>query len=223
MRVLIIEEDLFFQQQLGKRLKEKGYSVDYCANERDIMDYISEIDYDCILMEMVYSKTNGFYLIHKIREKNKKSPILILSTNAKIDDKIKAFDFGVNDYVIKPFEYEELFARIRSHTAKKSESERNILRVSDLIINRSTKTVMRGSKKIELTVKEFSILEYLMLNQDKVLSKENILLHVWNYDYYGNTDIVKVYIRYLRKKIDDPYEEKIILSVKNYGYTIKMR
>lgn len=221
MRVLIIDEDGGFQQRLSVKLKTKGYCVDNCENIRTVVEYISDTDYDCILMDLFYTDANGFYLIHKIREKNKTSPIIILSSNNKMEDKIKAFDSGINDYLVKPFEYEELFARIRSHTGNKREIEKSILKVNDLVINRSNKSVMRGCRKIELTVKEFAILEYLMLNQDKVLSKENILLHAWNYEYEGNSDIVKVYIRYLRKKIDDGYEEKLIHSVKNYGYTIK--
>ena len=165
--------------------------------------------------------TDGFGVLNHLRKQGKATPVLFLTARDSIADKVKGLDSGANDYLVKPFSFEELFARIRAMTRKTFGMTDNILQVADLIMDTGSRTVRRGEQEIELSAKEYKLLEYLMRNRGIVLSREKIENHIWNFEYEGGTNVVDVYISYLRKKIDGSSENKLIHTVRGSGYVIK--
>ena len=164
---------------------------------------------------------DGFAVLKELRKLKKNTPVLFLTARDSIEDRVTGLDSGANDYLVKPFSFEELLARIRVLTREKHNLTENILSVADLSLNLSSHTVTRGGAEINLTSKEYQLLEYLLYNKEKVLSREKIENHIWNYDYEGGTNVIDVYIRYLRKKIDDGFPTKLIHTVRGAGYVIR--
>lgn len=222
MRLLVVEDEQDLNDILVKRLESANYSVDSCFNGLDSLDYIHSTEYDVIILDIMLPKIDGLTVLKKIRSNNINTPVILLTAKDSIDDRVHGLDMGADDYLIKPFAFDELLARIRVMTRKKSNNTTNIFTIADLTVNCNTHTVTRGNKAINLSSKEFSILEYMIMNQGIVLSKEKIEEHIWNYDYEGDTNIIKVYIRYLRKKIDDDFNIKLIHTIRNCGYVLKV-
>ena len=166
-------------------------------------------------------KADGFEVLKALRDSGKKTPVLFLTARDSLRDKVKGLDSGANDYLVKPFSFEELTARLRAMTRASFGESENILTVGDLVMDCSKKTVRRGDKDIVLSAKEFALLEYLMHNKGKVLSRERIEDHIWNFDYEGGTNVVDVYISYLRRKIDEGHEKKLIHTVRGHGYSVR--
>lgn len=221
MRVLICEDEPDMNRIIAKNLKAKGYGIDSCFDGEEALYYIENTEYDVVLMDIMMPKLDGFSVVRKMRSKNIKTPVLFLTAKDTITDKVTGLDIGGNDYLVKPFSFEELFARIRVLTRTKEGKTSNVLSVADLTMDTGSKIVMRGDVVIDLSSKEYSVLEYMLFNLDIVLNREQIENHIWNYDYEGGTNLVNVYIRYLRKKIDDDYDVKLIKTVRGHGYVIR--
>lgn len=223
MRILVCEDEKDLNKVISKRLTKEGYAVDSCYDGEEGLYYIQSTDYDLILLDIMMPKKDGFQVINEMRKEKITTPILCLTAKDDSADIIQALDNGANDYVIKPFVFEELLARIRVLLRSKPEKNAHILDLADLSLNTSTREVTRGGTSIDLSTREYAILEYFMYHINVVLTREQIENHIWSYDYEGGTNLVNVYIRYLRKKIDDPFEKKLIHTIRGSGYVIKDR
>ncbi len=221
MRILVCEDEENLNRLICKKLTSEGYGVDSCYDGEDALHYINSTTYDLVILDIMMPKLDGYDVVKKMREKNIDYPVLFLTAKDSDADIVKGLDIGANDYMIKPFSFEVLMARVRVIIRTKPQKNSTTFKVKDLEVNTSSKTVFRSGQEIKLTSKEYAILEYMLYNKNKVLSKEQIENHIWSYDYEGNSDLVKVYIRYLRKKLDDPYEDKLIVTIRGVGYMLK--
>lgn len=223
MRILLVEDELDLQSILVKRLRTAHYSVDACANGLDALDYIHMTTYDVIVLDIMIPGIDGLQVLQKIRSENNKTPVLLLTAKDSIEDRVKGLDIGADDYLVKPFAFDELLARLRVLIRRQAGSTSNVLQIDNLVVDCNAHKVKRGDKTIELSNKEFAILEYMIRNQDVVLTRDTIEQHVWNYDYEGGSNIIDVYIRYLRKKIDTESETKLIHTVRGAGYVLRVQ
>ncbi len=221
MRILIAEDQKDLNKVINKRLVAAGYSVDSCFDGEEALDYMDAAQYDCLILDIMMPKKDGLAVLNELRGRGDTTPVLFLTARDAIDDKVKGLDLGADDYLIKPFAFEELLARIRVLTRKKAGNVSNTYEAADLVLDAAAHTVKRGGKDISLSAKEFALLEYLLRNKGKVLSRTMIENSLWNFDYAGGTNAVDVYIRYLRKKIDDDFEPKLIHTVRGSGYILK--
>lgn len=221
MRILVVEDERDLNSLIKKRLKDEGYSVDSCYDGKEALDYLDSADYDLLISDIMMPKLDGLSLVSKIRAKKDNIPIIFLSAKDTIDDRVEGLDVGADDYLIKPFAFEELLARIRVLFRKDQKEKSNVLKVADLSLDQKTHVVKRGDNEISLSSKEFNLLRYMMLNKGIVLSRETLEEHLWDFDYVGSSNVIDVYIRYLRRKIDEGYDHKLIHTVRGSGYTIK--
>lgn len=221
MRILVVEDQKDLNKIITKRLTAEGFSVDSCFDGEAVFDYIDTAVYDCIVMDIMMPKKDGLTTLKEMRTEGDMTPVLFLTAKDTVEDKVTGLDMGANDYLVKPFAFEELLARIRVITRKTSKQVSSLFSVGDLVMDLSSHRVHRAGKEISLSAKEFALLEYLMRNKGIVLSREKIENNLWNYDYTGGTNAVDVYIRYLRKKIDDDYDVKLIHTVRGTGYVLK--
>lgn len=221
MRLLYAEDEEDLNKVVTKKLTEEGFSVDSCFDGREAIDNVQFTEYDAAILDIMMPHADGFAVLKELRKLKKNTPVLFLTARDSIEDRVTGLDSGANDYLVKPFSFEELLARIRVLTREKHNLTENILSIADLSLNLSSHTVTRGGAEINLTSKEYQLLEYLLYNKEKVLSREKIENHVWNYDYEGGTNVIDVYIRYLRKKIDDGFPTKLIHTVRGAGYVIR--
>ena len=221
MRILVAEDEKSLNRIISKQFKASGYSVDCAFNGEEAYDLISVTDYDAAVFDVMMPKIDGFSLLKKIRSEGNNLPVLFLTARDSIEDRVEGLDIGADDYLVKPFAFEELLARIRVLIRKNSVSKSNIITVADLTVDISSKKVTRDGKNIFLSAKEYELLQYLAVNNGIVLSREKIEDHIWNYDYEGGTNVVDVYIRYLRKKIDDGSDKKLIHTVRGMGYVLR--
>ncbi len=221
MRILLAEDERDMNKIITKKLVSEGYAVDSCFDGEMALDYIVSTDYDVIILDIMMPKMDGFSVLKAMRLKCIETPVIFLTARDAVSDKVKGLDLGANDYLIKPFSFEELMARIRVMTRQQSGKSTNVLTASDLTLDISSHIVKRGETVINLSAKEYAILKYMMYNVGVVLSREKIENHVWNFDYEGGTNVVDVYIRYLRKKIDSDYEIKLIHTVRGSGYVLR--
>lgn len=224
MKLLIVEDEQHLCQTLSKHLKSEGYTVDTCHDGKEALDYIAGTEYDAIILDIMLPGLDGISVLKKIRAGRQKTPVLLLTARNTVEDKVEGLDSGADDYMTKPFSLDELSARIRV-MIRRSGVERvdNTITVGPLTLNAEKRTAEREGKEIKLTAKEYSILEYLMHNKNIVLSREKIMHHIWNYDYDGGSNIIDVYIRTLRGKIDSVFEEKLIQTVRGMGYVIRSK
>ena len=222
MRILIVEDDVSLNRLIGEKLKKEHYTIDSCHLGNEALAYIEGAEYDLIILDIMLPNMNGLEILTHIRSKKNTTPVLLLTAKDSIDDKVKGLDLGADDYMAKPFAFEELLARIRvlirRHSQKNPESEHQ---AADLIVNDKTKTVTRGGTPITLSSKEYNILLYMIMHKGQVLSRDTLNQHMWNYDYDGSSNIIDVYIRYLRKKIDEGHEKKLIHTIRGQGYVIR--
>lgn len=221
MRILLAEDEKDLNKIMTQKLNADGYSVDSCFDGEEAMDILSYTDYDVIILDIMMPKADGFAVLRDLRERQKTTPVLFLTARDAISDRVRGLDSGANDYLVKPFSFEELSARLRALVRTSFGIVQNILSVSDLTMDCAAHTVKRDGKEITLSAKEYALLEYLLLNQGKVLSREKIEDHIWNFDYEGGTNVVDVYISYLRKKIDDGHDQKLIHTVRGRGYVLR--
>ena len=221
MRILIAEDQKDLNRIITKRLSAEGYSVDSCFDGEEALSYIEMAEYDGIILDIMMPKRDGLSVLHSLRKKGIGTPVLFLTARAAVEDRVLGLDSGADDYLVKPFAFDELIARIRAMTRKSAGNSSNIFSVADLVMDTASHTVTRGGKEIALSAKEFSLLEYLLRNKGHVLSRTMIENNLWNFDYSGGTNAVDVYIRYLRKKVDDGFEPKLIHTVRGCGYVLK--
>ena len=222
MRILVVEDEKDLNRVISKRLESEGYSVDRCFDGEEALDFIDVGEFDAIIMDIMMPRINGIEVLKQMRSRNNTTPVLLLTARDGIGDRVNGLDAGADDYLVKPFAFEELLARIRVMTRKVSGNPTNVFSAADLTMDLNSHTVVRGDVNINLSAKEFEILEYLLRNKGIVLSREKIESHVWNFDYSGGTNVVDVYIRYLRKKIDDEFEPKLIQTVRGCGYVLRV-
>ena len=221
MRILLAEDEKSLNRIITKQLKAAGYSVDSCFDGGEAYDLITSTDYDAAVFDVMMPIMNGFELVKKIRAHGIDTPVLFLTARDSIEDRVTGLDIGADDYLIKPFSFDELSARLRVMTRKKYGEKTGIISVGDLTVDTASRRVERAGREISLSAKEYELLQYLVMNKGVVLSREKIEDHIWNYDYEGGTNVVDVYIRYLRKKIDEGEDIKLIHTVRGAGYVIK--
>ncbi len=221
MRVLVAEDEQDLNNIVSAKLAESGHSVDSCLDGKEALLYLSAAEYDVVILDIMMPGADGFKVLEKIRKEGRKTPVLFLTARDSIQDRVRGLDAGANDYLVKPFSLEELMARVRVLTRSSHGSAHNVLSAGDLTLDIGTREVVRGGRRIELSAKEFQLLEYLLHNKGIVLSREKIENHIWNFDYEGGTNVVDVYISYLRKKIDVPGAQKLIRTVRGVGYVIR--
>lgn len=221
MRILLIEDDNPLNSIITKRLTEEGHAVDSCFEGERGLDYAQAMEYDCIVLDLMLPKINGLQLLKTIRAQGNKSKVLILTARDTIEDRVKGLDAGADDYLIKPFSFDELLARIRALTRRHGEIKSNVLSLADLTMNTNDHAVKRAGQTIALTSKEYSLLEYLLRNQGAILTRAQIVDHVWNFDFSYDSNIVDVYIKYLRRKIDKDFAPKLIHTMRGFGYVMR--
>lgn len=226
MRILVIEDEKNLNDIIVKRLILEKYGVDTCFNGNDALEYIFSTEYDVIVSDIMLPGIDGFEILKRIREKGIKTPVLLLTALDGIEDRVKGLDYGADDYLVKPFAFDELMARIRvllrRNSTNGNSNASNIFSIANLTVNCNSHDVFRNDVPIRLSTREFTILEYMIRNKERVLSREQIEQHIWNYDYEGGTNVIDVYIRYLRKKIDKDFEPKLIHTVRGIGYVLKV-
>ena len=221
MRLLVCEDEMDLNDIIKMKLESDGYSVDSCYDGEEAIDILSYTKYDEIILDLMMPKVDGYEVLKYIRDKEDHTPVLILTAKDTVEEKVKGLDQGADDYLVKPFSFEELTARIRVMLRKVAGNSTNIYQVADLILDTSTQEVTRDGKRIKLSAKEYELLQYLMINSGQVLSREKIEDHIWNFDYEGGTNVVDVYISYLRKKIDEGFDKKLIHTLRGRGFSIK--
>jgi len=221
MRILIADDEKELNAVIAKRLVMEGFTVDCCFNGEEALDYLRFADYDAIILDIMMPKMSGLELLAKLRAQKNMVPVLLLTAKDGVNDRVTGLNAGADDYLIKPFSLDELIARLRAITRRKSGVVVNVLTAADLCINLNNHTVTRGDREITLSSKEFSILELLVRNKGNVLTREKIEEHIWNYDYEGGSNVIDVYISYLRKKVDGNEEKKLIHTIRGFGYIVK--
>lgn len=221
MRILLAEDERDLNRIIAKKLTADGYSVDCCFDGAEALAYASSADYDVMVLDIMMPKLDGLAVLRTLRQRGDATPVLLLTARDAVADRVKGLDSGANDYLVKPFSLEELAARLRALTRTRYGQASAALTVADLTLDSASHTVTRGGRPITLSAKEFQLLEYLMHNQGRVLSREQIENHIWNFDYEGGTNVVDVYISYLRKKIDGGQAVKLIHTVRSRGYVLK--
>ena len=221
MRILVAEDERDLNQLLKKRLKEAGYSVDSCFDGEEVFDYLLGAEYDALVLDIMMPKLNGLGVLSRLRREGNQVPVLLLTARDSIEDRVAGLDAGADDYLIKPFAFEELLARLRVLLRKPQGEKTSVLKVGELERHLDTRQVFRGGKEITLSSKEFSLLRYMMQNAGIVLSRDKLEQHVWDYDFSGGSNVIDVYIRYLRKKLDEGYDTKYIHTVRGHGYVLK--
>jgi heavy metal response regulator len=221
MRLLVIEDEKKVARFIKKGLEEEGYAVDLASDGEEGLAMVLDQVHDLIILDIALPKIDGLQVLKKLRERNVRTPVLLLTVRATIEDKVLGLDSGADDYLTKPFVFQELLARIRALLRRKPEAGPPLLRVDNLVLDPSRHLVTRGGERIDLTSKEFALLEYLMRNAGRVLTRAMISEHVWDYDFDTETNIIDVYVNYLRRKIDSGGEKKLIHTVRGSGYVLK--
>jgi DNA-binding response OmpR family regulator len=221
MRILVVEDEPLTSAFVARGLKAERHAVDVCSDERESLDLIEAYSYDLLILDLALPQLGEGSTIRRIRRKDSSVPILLLSESNNIEDKVRLFDCGVDDYLSKPFLFAELLVRSKALMRRGPVNRSNTLAVGDLQLNRITRDVQRAGIRIFLTTKEFALLEYLMINQGRVLSRNMIVEHVWDQAFNGATNIVDVYVRHLRTKVDDQHARKLIRTIRNSGYSIR--
>lgn len=220
MRMLIAEDDRMTADTLAKRLRSEYYAVDVCYDGENALHYLLSADYDVAVLDIMMPGMDGIEVLMRLREAGKHTPVLLLTARDAVSDRVQGLNAGADDYLVKPFAYEELSARLRVLTRRMRQST-NRFEIADLVVDSDSRTASRGGEVIALTSREYALLEYMIRNKGHVLSRGQIIEHVWSYDYEGASNMVDVYIRSLRKKIDEGREKKLIHTVRYAGYALR--
>lgn len=221
MRILIAEDEKDLNRIIAARLKAEHYSVDACYNGQEALEYLMSASYDAAVLDIMMPVMDGLEVLRKLRKMNNPTPVILLTAKDSVGDRVAGLDAGANDYLIKPFAFEELLARIRVLLRKPEEIPRTCYRVGDLEVRMDTREVTRGGRPVRLSGKEFALLRYMVQNEGIVLSREQLEEHLWNFDYAGGSNVIDVYIRYLRRKIDEGHEDRLIHTVRGAGYVLR--
>jgi heavy metal response regulator len=221
MRLLVVEDEKKVAGFIKRGLQEEGYAVDVASDGKTGLAMALDRVHDLILLDIHLPGMNGILVLQELRRQQVGTPVLLLTVRATIEDKVIGLDAGADDYLTKPFSFQELLARVRALLRRRSETKSTALQVADLTLDPLQRLVHRGTEKIDLTTKEFALLDYLMRNTGRVVTRTMIAEHVWDYDFDSMTNVIDVYVNYLRKKIDAGREVKLIHTVRGVGYTLK--
>ena len=221
MRLLVVEDEKRLNRIISEALEDEGYSVDSCFNGLDALDYAAGADYDVIILDIMMPRMDGLEVVRRLRSGGNSTPVLFLTARDSVADRVTGLESGGDYYLVKPFDFQELMAVVRVMTRKYTGNRSNVYTIADLRLDATAKTVTRAGKNIELTAKEFALLEYMLRNKGVVLSREMIENNLWNYDYEGGTNVVDVYVGYLRKKMDTGFDRKLIHTVWGTGWVLK--
>ncbi len=221
MRILVVEDEKHLNRIIAEALTDEGYSADSCYNGLEALDCMACASYDVIVLDVMMPKMDGLTFVRTIRERGDATPVLFLTSRDSVADKVAGLESGGDYYLVKPFDFTELLAVVRAMTRKYTGNRSNVYTIADLTLDAGAKTVTRAGKAIDLTAKEFSLLEYMMRNRGVVLSREMIENNLWNYDYEGGTNVVDVYVGYLRKKMDTGFDKKLIHTVWGTGWVLR--
>ncbi len=219
--ILVVEDEAKLAQFIKLELEYENYQVTVCQDGLDGLASAREHDPDLILLDWMLPGISGVEICHRLRQTGDKVPIILLTAKDEISDRVTGLDAGADDYLVKPFSIEELLARIRANLRRNQEEELTLLQFGDLRLDRSSREVYRGTRRIELTAKEFDLLEYLMSHPRQVLTRDQILERVWGYDFMGDSNIIEVYVRYLRIKLEANNESRLIQTVRSVGYVMR--
>jgi DNA-binding response OmpR family regulator len=222
MKLLVVEDEWRLAQVLADGLREAGYVVDVALDGKEGEQLALTGGYDVVLLDLMLPRRDGLEVCRELRRRRVDSAVLMLTARDTLEDKVEGLDVGADDYLTKPFQFPELLARVRSLLRRGSRQRSHLLSLADLEIDTRTHEVRRAGERVRLTTKEYALLEYLAYNAGRVLTRDQILNHVWPSDYEGYSNTVDVFIRYLRRKIDDPYEPKLIQTIIGLGYTLKL-
>jgi heavy metal response regulator len=221
MRILVVEDEKKVGSFIKRGLEAANYSVDVEQDGEAGLRRLVEGSYDLVILDVMLPRLDGFNVMKEIRQRHIQVPILLLTARIALADKVTGLDLGADDYLTKPFAFEELLARVRALLRRGAAAVPAVLTVADLKLDPATRQVTRGGKRIELTSKEYALLEFLLRRRDQVLSRAVIAQHVWGVDYDTFTNVIDVYVNYLRKKIDSGFEPKLIHTVRGFGYVLK--
>ena len=222
MRILVAEDERDLNEILCKKLRSEDYCVDGCFDGEEALDYLASVDYDAVILDIMMPKRSGLEVVEQLRRQGNQTPVLFLTARDSIYDRVTGLDAGADDYLVKPFAFDELLARLRVMTRKRGGERSNLFTIDDLTLDIRSKRVERGGAELKLSAKEYALLEYLIRNKGVVLSRIQIEENIWGFDYEGSSNIVDVYIRYLRRKIDKDHPVKLIHTIRGSGYVLKL-
>ena len=221
MRILVVEDDPKLLESIRKGLKESGFGADGASDGREGLQRALEDDYDAVVLDVMLPGLSGLDVLRELRKRRRATPVLVLSARSAVEDRVRGLDLGADDYLAKPFSFVELLARLRAITRRPAVEPQTVLSAGDLSVDTVRHEARRGGQLLELTPKEFSLLEYLARRKGVVLTRAMILDHVWDLDYDGGSNLVEVYVNYLRKKVDAGHEVKLIHTVRGAGYVLR--
>ncbi|WP_164671031.1 response regulator transcription factor [Virgibacillus doumboii] len=221
--ILIVEDEQKLSRVLQLELDYENYATEIADNGKDALEKLEQSEWDLVLLDIMLPELSGLEVLRRFRRSDQTTPIILLTARDQVHDKVSGLDLGANDYMTKPFQIEELLARIRVHLRQRTtmDTDTQQLSVGELTVDTGTREVKRKDIQIELTPREFNLLVYLLKNKNQVLTRDQLIEHVWGFDYYGDTNVVDVYIRYLRQKVDKNFDHAYIHTVRGVGYTIK--
>ncbi len=221
MKLLVVEDEPKLARSLRGSLERAGYAVDLALDGETALGYAGSYDYDLVLLDVMLPKLDGFQVLKRLRDNRFPAPILMLTAREDTRSKVRGLDCGADDYMAKPFELEELLARIRALLRRDASDRSALLRIADLVLDPAAKSVARAGRSLTLTAREYQLLEFLLRNKGRVLTRDVIYDHVWSSDFTGNLKIVDVYVNYLRSKIDEDFEPKLLATVRGLGYVLR--
>jgi heavy metal response regulator len=221
MRVLVVEDEKKVASFLKRGLEEEHYAVDLAYDGEEALDMVEVYDYDLVLLDIMLPRIDGMTVLRQIREKENLVPILMLTAKDSVENIVEGLDAGCDDYLTKPFAFGELLARVRALLRRDREAKASVLEIADLRLSLPTHEATRGEKKIDLTAKEYALLEYFMRNPNRVLTRTMISEHVWDYHFDTDTNVIDVYVNFLRKKIDRDFNVKLVHTIRGVGYMMK--
>jgi len=220
MRILVVEDEPGIAHFVRQGLTESGYAVDVADDGEDGLAYAQSVSYDAIILDIQLPKMDGLHLLRVLREQSSPTPVLLLTARDTIEDRVAGLDSGADDYLVKPFAFPELLARLRALLRRPPIQHETVLQVGDLVFDTARREARRAGRRLELSARELTLLDYLMRNPEHVLTRTQIAERVWNLDFYAESNVVDVYIGYLRRKVDDPFDAKLIHTVRGVGYRI---
>lgn len=221
MRVLVVEDEKDLNSIICSKLVKEGYNVDACYDGQAALDYMEAENYDGAIMDIMIPNKDGITVLREMRNAGIQVPVLFLTAKTETQDIVRGLDAGASDYMTKPFEFSELMARLRVMLRTQNPVNENVITCGSLVVDMNNRQAIREGKVIDLTVREYAILEYLARNRNVVVTREQIRVNIWNIDDDVNSNVIDVYIRYLRRKIDDNYEEKLIHTIRGVGYKLE--